>query len=123
MAPSRDELPRPRKGEHYLGGPIPLGWLSRAADLPGKALHVSLALWFEALVRRSKGPVVQPRRATLGRFGAGSRRTLYRSLRALEGAGLVRVERRVGRPFRVTILPADPGAPTPATSPADPTAE
>jgi hypothetical protein len=77
--------------------------------LPGKALHVALALWFDALVRKSpKSAVVQPRRVTLSRFGAGCRRTLYRSLRALEQAGLLRVERRAGRPFLVTILPAEP---------------
>ena len=30
----------------YLKGPIPLDWLSTAARLPGKSLHVGIALWF-----------------------------------------------------------------------------
>src|SRR5688572_17728814 len=90
VAVSTEVLPRPVVGELYLGGPIPLGWLSRAAALPGKALHVALALWFDASVRKPKSAVVQPRRVTLDRFGAGCRRTLYRSLKALERAGLVR---------------------------------
>ena len=28
QAPARARLPRPRKGEQYLGGPIPMGWES-----------------------------------------------------------------------------------------------
>lgn len=105
--PNIRALPSVARGEHYLGGPIPLRWLSRAAALPGRALHVALALWHEATVSRGKCPTVQPRRVTLRRFGAGSRRTLYRSLAALEAAGLVSVEHRTGRPSLVSIL--DPG--------------
>lgn len=105
--PNIPALPAPAKGEHYLGGTIPLRWLSRAAALPGKALHVALALWHQANLSRGKCATVQPRRATLREFGAGSRRTLYRTLAALEAAGLISVEHRTGRPSLVTIL--DPG--------------
>ncbi len=98
-------LPGFLKGEKYLGGPIPLTWLTPAASLPGKALHVALALWFEALVSRGKKPTVHPRLVTLRAFGAGCRRTLYRALAALSRAGLVSVEYRKGRPSLVTILP------------------
>src|SRR5581483_3598380 len=56
--PTRSRLPRPAKGEEYLGGPIPLSWLGRAAVLPGKALHLGIALWFAAVRDRGKNPAV-----------------------------------------------------------------
>jgi hypothetical protein len=37
-------LPRPRKGEPYIGGPIPLSWAAVAVRLPGKAWTVGCAL-------------------------------------------------------------------------------
>ena len=45
-------LPYKRKGNGskikngFVKGPIPLEWLSGAAKLPGKALHVGVALWY-----------------------------------------------------------------------------
>src|SRR5262245_56164373 len=109
---ARPRLPRPARGEPYLGGPIPMGWAERAAALPGRAWHLACALWFEALCRPGKPPTVALPPRTLRRFGLGSRTTLYRALAALAAAGLVRVESRSGRPPLVTILPAparDPG--------------
>ena len=38
-------LPRHRQGEKFLKGPIPWDWLTKAAQLPGHALHVALVLW------------------------------------------------------------------------------
>ena len=58
QAPRRARLPRPAKGEQYLGGPIPAGWLGRAAGLPGRALHLGIALWFAAVRSRGKCPAV-----------------------------------------------------------------
>ena len=50
---SRGRLPRRQKGEWFLKGPIPGAWLTSAASLPGKALHVALAAWTEAMMKRS----------------------------------------------------------------------
>ncbi len=36
----RTKPPRPRAGDRFLKGPIPMRWLERAAQQPGRALHV-----------------------------------------------------------------------------------
>jgi hypothetical protein len=92
---------RPRQGEHFLKGPVPLPWLEHAAKLPGKSLHVGIAVWYVAGLTRS-------RRVTLSniaghRFGL-DRNAKYRALEWLEGAGLVAVERKLGRAPIITIL-------------------
>ena len=110
QTPTPARLPRPGKREQYLGGPIPMGWLGRAAALPGKALHLAVALWFEAGRRPGKPAAVGLSERTYRRFGLTARNTRARALRALAGAGLVRVEVRVGRPTVVTVLAAPPEA-------------
>src|SRR5438105_2354759 len=96
-AAAHPRLPRPGPKELYLGGPIPMGWLGRAANLPGKALHLAVAVWFEALCTGAKDPAVRVPRRTLRRLGLSSRATRDRALGALAAAGLVAVERRTGR--------------------------
>ncbi len=105
---TRPRLPRPGNGEQYIGGPIPIGWVMRAAVLPGKAFHLGIALWFEAGRSPSKDPVVTLSAGLIARFGLSARPTRTRALEALEAAGLVSVEKWTGRPPVVTILPADP---------------
>ena len=51
-APSKP--PRPTPGAKFLRGPVPLDWLSRAAALPGRSLHVAMAVWFMAGLRKSR---------------------------------------------------------------------
>lgn len=104
-------LPRPKDREKYLGGPIPLGWLSRAASLPGKALHLAVALWYAAVRTPDKNPAVKLTRTLAAEFGLSARTTRSRAVDSLVGAGLVTVERRVGRSVVLTILPA-PTTPT-----------
>ena len=84
-----------------LEGPIPLDWLSAAARLPGKCLHVGIALWFVGGLQRSD--VVSLSNMTALRFGL-DRNAKYRALTWLEQAGLIAVERKLGRPPMVTIL-------------------
>mgnify|MGYP002526675275 CR=1 FL=1 len=88
-----------RQGE-FLCGPIPLPWLIPAAALPGKALAVGVALWFKAGVSRTH--TVPASGSLLRRFGVGSG-ARARGLRLLENAGLIEVERHVGRCPVVTI--------------------
>lgn len=89
------------KGE-FLKGPIPLGWLTAATKLSGKApVAVALAIWFQAGRRRSKE--VRLTTAVIERFGI-DRKAKYRGLSALEKAGLVRVHREPRRNPVVTIL-------------------
>jgi DNA-binding MarR family transcriptional regulator len=96
------KAPRHQPGEKFLKGPIPMNWLNRAAGLPGKALHVGIALWHLAGLTRHVSTVSLS--ATVLRDMGISRTTGYRALAALEEAGLVRVERQPGRLSRVTIL-------------------
>ena len=96
----RQRPPRHRVGEWFLKGPIPGAWLTRAAGLSFRALRVGLALWYLAGVRTSR--VVRPTRDTWQRFGLSSDAG-RRGLAALEGAGLVAVDRRPGRCSEVTI--------------------
>jgi hypothetical protein len=92
---------RRRRGE-FLKGPIPLGWLGRAAQLSGKApLTVALAIWFQAGRRRSKQ--VRLTTPVLRRFGV-NRKAKYSGLKSLEKAGLVGVHREPKKNPVVTIL-------------------
>jgi hypothetical protein len=92
-----------RPGDWFIKGPIPGSWLGEAAALPGRALHVALAVWFAKSVAKG-GPVkltgtvrekfrISPHACRLG-------------LGALKRAGLVAVEQRPGRCPVVTILGA-----------------
>ncbi|MBM3982553.1 MAG: GntR family transcriptional regulator [Planctomycetes bacterium] len=104
--PASGQLPYPAKGEQYLGGPIPLDWLAPAAELPGKALHLAIALWYSAVRSKGKNPSVKLTSALATQFGVGARTTRRRALMSLERAGLVSVISRDGRTPLVTILPA-----------------
>ena len=109
--PKVRRLPRHKSGEWFLKGPIPGTWLSRAAALTGRSLHVALAVWYLAGLKRSRQVTLG--RKTLRMFGVqpdASRRGLVE----LERAGLVCVERSSGCSPRVTLLeaaPEDDGAP------------
>jgi len=96
----RQRPPRHRAGEWFLKGPIPGGWLTRAAGLSFRALRAGLALWYLAGVGGTR--VVKPTRDTWDRFGL-SPDAGRRGLAALEGAGLVAVDRHPGRGHVVTI--------------------
>lgn len=97
--PSRGKrLPRARRGEWFLKGPVPWPWIEAAAGLPGQALYVGLVAWREPGSRHSLSVPVNLSRLKMGRGAAA------RGLKALETAGLVSVEYRAGRPTLVTIL-------------------
>jgi hypothetical protein len=96
---------KPKRGERFLKGPVPLPWLEVAARLPGKSLHVGIALWYAAGLARSSA--IPLSNIAVGAFGL-DRNAKYRALAWLEGAGLVTVERKFGRAPVVTILPVVP---------------
>ena len=93
--------PRYKGRRWFLKGPIPGDWLHRAAILPGRALHVALALWYLAGLERRQHVKITWR--VLDRFGV-SPYAGRRGLAALECAGLVNVERHTGRCPVVTLL-------------------
>lgn len=88
----------------FLRGPIPLSWLSRAAKIPGKTIHVALAVWFE-YGRRNKAEF-RLTTAILERFGVG-RKALYAAIKALEEEGLIAVTRQHGKNPVVRLLLLD----------------
>jgi hypothetical protein len=106
--PPSQELPRHKRGEKFLKGPIPWKWVTQAARLPGKALQVGVALWFLAGIERRRTVALS---GSVLRGLEVDRHAGYRGLRALEMAGLVSVSRHLGRNSIVTIL--DLGKTTP----------
>ncbi len=99
---------RRRPQGRFLKGPIPLAWLRAAAQLPGKALHVGVALWFLVGVSGSSTVPLQP--SLLRQFGV-DRHAGYRAVHALEGAALVQVRRHRGRAPMVTVVGGPGGGP------------
>jgi hypothetical protein len=80
-------------------------WLEVACRLPGRAWQAATALYFESATGgiRNTDTVTLSARARR-RFGLDNRTTLRKALKALERAGLVRVEGRPGARSRITIL-------------------
>ena len=87
--------------KRFLKGPIPLEWLTTASRLHGKAINVSLALWY--MKGLTKNDTVSLSGTVLKDFGV-SRQAMYRGLKKLELVGLVSVSRHIGRCPKVTIL-------------------
>jgi len=81
---------------------IPLAWTMQASQLPEKALHVSMALWYLAGV--TKSTTVTLTRVWLQRFGV-QHETGRRGLLLLEEAELVCVQRSGKQSPRVTLMP------------------
>lgn len=91
---------RSHKQARFIRGPIPLDWIEVAAKLPGKTLHVALAIRY--LAGMNKLNPFRLNRRTLMVFGV-SRHAAYRALRAMEEAGLVNVERLPGKNPVITV--------------------
>ena len=105
-SPQKQQPPRHKRGEKFLKGPIPYRWLSKAAEQGGKTLHVAIALWFLAGLKRTW--TISLSRRTLEDFGV-NRHSSYRGLKKLENIGLVSVVRRPGCLPKVTILDSENG--------------
>jgi len=82
-----------------------LDWLRCAARLPGRALHVAIALKLQSDIGRSRQ--FRSQRALIESFGV-DRYAERRALRALSTAGLIRVEQGRGRRPVVTVIGANP---------------
>src|SRR5687767_13693876 len=74
----------------FVRGPIPLEWLHKAAVLPGKGLHVAIALWWRYGMANGK-PFKLTQRA-LEHLNV-KRDAASAALVRLERAGLIRVYR------------------------------
>ena len=81
--------------------PAGLNWLTKAARLPGKSLHLAMVLVF--LANTANTHQVALSNLVSRQFGL-TRNAKYRALGWLEEAGLIRVERKLGRCPVVTLL-------------------
>ena len=88
----------------FLMGPVPGEWLGRAAALPGKSLHVALAIRHETDLKKNKS--VKLCRAHLRKF-AVLPDAARRALKCLEDARLIDVVRNPGQCPVVTVLEVD----------------
>jgi hypothetical protein len=98
---TRQKIPRHRSGEKFLKGPIPLDWLCRAAQLPGKSLHVALAIWF--LAGLNKSAIVKLNQSVLNELGV-DRHSKARALTQLASAKLISMQGAPGCAPVVTVL-------------------
>lgn len=85
----------------FLRGPVALDWLQKAAKLPGRAMHVGVALWYLDGFQRAGTVRLKP--SVLRNFGV-NRHASYRALNELEAAGLVSVVHKRGAAPMVTLL-------------------
>jgi DNA-binding transcriptional ArsR family regulator len=108
-SPPPRKMPRHRRGDLFLKGPVPWNWLKAAARLPGSALAVGILAWH--LVGFQKNGPVRITAAKASELGV-SPRAVRRGLAALEKSGLVKVDRHRGRGPDVTVLAAPECAPS-----------
>ena len=85
----------------YIRGPIPLEWLKAAAALPGKSLHIGLALWLLAEIEKSRTIALSNAQAS---YFSIDRNAKYRALDWLETAGLIEIKRKLGQSPIVTLI-------------------
>lgn len=88
------------KAALFLRGPIPLDWLGSAAALPGKTLHVGIALWW--LHGMAKGKPFKLTQKALQTLNV-ERDAASAALVRLEQAGLIRVVRKPGQRPTVSV--------------------
>ena len=86
---------------HFVKGPIPLTWISKAAQLPGKSINTGLACWY--LMGLKKSHRFKLSNMVASEFGL-NKDSKARSLKHLEQAGLIRCTRDVGRSVVVEML-------------------
>jgi len=98
-------VPRHGPGETFLKGPIPWCWLATAASLPGRCLHVGLAIWHLHWLQRR--PKIRLSNAILQELGV-DKHAKGRALKRLEVAGLIAIERHAGSSPLILLL--DPRA-------------
>jgi hypothetical protein len=89
------------KKELFLRGPVPLEWLGKAAQQPGKTFNIAVAVWW--LHGMAKGKPFKLTRTAL-RYLNVERNAASTGLARLEEAGLIRLERRSGQRPTISIV-------------------
>lgn len=89
------------KRQLFLRGPVPLDWLGKAAELPGKTLNVALAIWWLRGMTHSDS--FKLTRMSLNIF-AIKRDAASMALNRLEAAGLISIKRCAGQRPCISII-------------------
>lgn len=95
---------RPRKSRRatrFLKGPVPWDWLCAASKLPGKAVHLGIAIWHLAGLKKTE--TIRIPAHVLEEMGL-DRATAYRARKALAHARLISVATKPGKKAQITIL-------------------
>lgn len=87
--------------KRFLKGPIPLDWLTAAAQLPGKAINVGIALWW--LAGMSKTGILKLTRQSQLALNI-SKDAVRDGLRRLHQAGLIELTAQPGQRHSVRII-------------------
>ena len=99
----RDDAPLPRcKNERFFYGNVPHSIIGIVSPLPAKALATYLDVWDRRKLEGRGVPVTLPNAFALDPWGV-DRHAKGRALRILERAGLIAVERSLGRAPRITL--------------------
>jgi DNA-binding transcriptional ArsR family regulator len=85
----------------FIAGPVDVSWVCLASQIGVKALLVGLALWHIKGLRKTDTFIIS--NLMLREWGIAPD-AKSRALRALEKAGLIRIERRGKRSPRVTLI-------------------
>lgn len=94
--------------DRFLAGPVPMSWLAEAYRRGSAAQAVGLALWHARGMQRGREAPIKVNAASRRPMGL-SQDQARRGVRALEAAGLVKIERGGrGRCAVVTIVTAEP---------------
>ena len=106
----RDDAPLPRdKTERFFYGNVPHSIIGIVSPLPGRALATYLAIWDHSKLEGRGIPVTLPNAFALNPWGV-DRHAKGRALWTLERAGLITVERSLGRAPRIKLLDPRPEA-------------
>ena len=98
------DSPLPRlKNERFFFGNVPHSIVRLVSILPGCSLATYMAIWDRSKLEGPGRPVTLPNAFARDPWGV-DRHAKGRALRALEGAGLIAVERSPGRAPRITLL-------------------
>lgn len=100
VAKTARSLPPPADGEHFIKGPIPMGWLKIASWCGQRAEAVALLVWFAAGLQKSNPCKLTPK--VLAELHVHPR-TARRILERFMAAGIVDVQFHRGRSPLVTI--------------------
>mgnify|MGYP001445327161 CR=1 FL=1 len=104
LPPPTSPLPR-LKGGRFFFGDVPHSVIRLVSALPGRSLATYLAIWDRSKLEMRNGkvvPVTLPNAFALDPWGV-DRHAKGRALRTLERAGLIAVERSLGRAPRITL--------------------